>query len=182
MDVDTLNSNYGHRSSSPNAQSHCIVRAGALQTLPTLLKCTRPWDTHWVFASGYALLPHYLSTLPFSPGLQGGPFCALLDLQCYQDSHFLGSTHWPSLSALTSPNGRYHLDFWSSLQLRHFLNSLLPLDSWLPLNKFVRRQVPSLTYYCKCLRCWLLHLMTMLPPSYRSGNSPQVNKLFLSTT
>lgn len=137
--VDMLNLNYGHRSINPKAQSHCVVRPGALQTFLPTLKRIRPWDPHWVSAPGYALLPHYLSTPPlypivenprFSPGLHGGPFRALLDSQCYQGSHFLGSTHWPSLSALTSASSRYHLDFWSALQLRHFLNSLPPPDSF----------------------------------------------------
>lgn len=47
-----------------------------------------------------------------------------MDTGCFQVSHFLNLDRWPSIPTLMQPDGRFALDFWRTLQLHHFLQTL----------------------------------------------------------
>lgn len=59
----------------------------------------------------------------FPPGMELGAFKNLIERSCFQASHFLDHENWPTVATLTQPGGRYEINLWQALQLRHFLRS-----------------------------------------------------------
>lgn len=67
-----------------------------------------------------------LGTPDFTPGYTDPMFRSLRDKGLFQWSHFAADGGWPTAEELMNPEGQFCLDFWRAIQLKHYLNTLLP--------------------------------------------------------
>lgn len=78
-----------------------------------------------------------LGNLEFPPGLEPWAFENLREKGRFQVSHFLISDTWPTIDSLMQQGGQFEIHFWQALQVRHYLDTLWPLESYQhPCTKF----------------------------------------------